>query len=104
MIKLTRLDNREFLLNPDLIEFIEATPDTLITLRTEKKIIVKQQVDEVLEKIVEFKRSVYTNPFFQRGNKTYINSDTPDLFSFKRNTQNIKDIVDLEDEDEEDEE
>ena len=103
MIKLTRLDGREFYLNADLIEYIEGNPDTIITLRTEKKIISKESVNEVLERIVEFKRSIYTNPFFQRGSKTFINSDTPDLFFLNKNLKNIKDIVEIDEEDEDEE-
>lgn len=101
MIKLTRLDGKEFLLNSDFIEVIEAMPDTIITLRTEKKIIVKESVEEVLDRITDFKRSVYTNPFFQKGNKTFINSDTPDLFFLNKNLKQIKDIHELEDDEEE---
>ncbi len=104
MIKLTRLDGREFYLNSDLIEYIEGNPDTVITLRTEKKIITKESVSQVLERIVEFKRSIYTNPFFQRGGKTFINADTPDLFFLNKNLKNMKDIIEIEDDEEEDDE
>lgn len=56
MIKLTRLNGKEFVLNIDLIEFIESTPDTIISTTTGKKVVVTDSVDEIIEKIVEFRR------------------------------------------------
>lgn len=56
MIKLTRLNGKEFVLNIDLIEFIESTPDTVISTTTGKKVVVTESVDEIIEKIVEFRR------------------------------------------------
>ena len=56
MIEVTRLDGSHFTLNSDLIEFIEATPDTVISLSTGKKVIVKESVSDVIDKIVEFRR------------------------------------------------
>lgn len=54
MIKLTRLNNQTFLLNPFLFEQVEALPDTTITLTTGKKIVVKETTVEVQEKVVSF--------------------------------------------------
>ncbi len=54
MIKLTRLDDTEIVLNANLIEYIEATPDTVITMTTGRKYIVKESVDEVIKKAEEF--------------------------------------------------
>lgn len=56
MIKLTRLNGKEFVLNIDLIEFIESTPDTVISTTTGKKVVVMESVDEIIQKIVEFRR------------------------------------------------
>lgn len=56
MIKLTRLNGKEFVLNCDLIEFIESTPDTVISTTTGKKIVVAEPVDSIVDKIVEFRR------------------------------------------------
>ncbi len=55
MIKVTRLNGKEFYVNCDLIEFIESTPDTVLTLTTGKKIIVNETIDEVIEKIVKYR-------------------------------------------------
>lgn len=55
MISITKMNNQEILLNNDLIETIEETPDTVITLTTGKKLIVKESIDEILEKVVSFR-------------------------------------------------
>jgi flagellar flbD family protein len=56
MIKLTRLNGEEFVVNGDLIEIVDANPDTVITLITEHKFVVKEKIDEVIEKVIEYKR------------------------------------------------
>lgn len=56
MISVTRFNGSIFVVNADLIETIEATPDTVITLVTGKKYVVQEKVEEVIEKIIEFRR------------------------------------------------
>jgi flagellar protein FlbD len=58
MIQLTRLNTHPLTVNSDLIKFIEQSPDTLITLVNGEKIVVRESVQEVLERIVEFRRCV----------------------------------------------
>ncbi len=58
MIKVTRLNGEPIYLNSNLIEFIEATPDTMITLTTGKKIIIKENIDYVIERIVEYNSKI----------------------------------------------
>ena len=58
MIQLTRLNNHPLTVNSDLIKFVEQSPDTVITLITGEKIVVRESTPEVLEKVVEFRRSV----------------------------------------------
>lgn len=60
MIKLTRLNNSPIVINSDLIEFVEALPDTIITLSTGQKIIVRESIDDVIERVTDFKRSVFS--------------------------------------------
>ena len=60
MIKLTRLNSSVIVLNPDLIEYVESTPDTIITLTTGQKILVRETVDDVIEKFTEYKRQINT--------------------------------------------
>jgi flagellar protein FlbD len=55
MIDLRLINGTHIVLNSDLIEFIEATPDTVISLSTGKKLMVKESVDEVIEKVVRFR-------------------------------------------------
>lgn len=58
MVYLTRLDNSEILLNALLIERIERTPDTVITLTTGKKVVVRESPEEVVGKAVTYLRSL----------------------------------------------
>jgi flagellar protein FlbD len=58
MIRLNRLNNSEIVINVDLIEMMEETPDLVITLSTGKKIVVSQKMDEVIELIIKFKSRI----------------------------------------------
>jgi uncharacterized protein YlzI (FlbEa/FlbD family) len=58
MIQLTRLNNTPLIVNSDLIKFIEQSPDTFVTLITGEKIVVREKSDEVVVRIIEFRRSV----------------------------------------------
>ena len=59
MIRLTRLNRAPMVLNSDLIEHIDVTPDTVITLTTGQILRVRETADEVVERIVEFRRRVF---------------------------------------------
>ncbi|MCK9328293.1 MAG: flagellar FlbD family protein [Candidatus Cloacimonetes bacterium] len=61
MIRLTKINDQQFYINCDLMEFIESTPDTIISLTTGKKVIVKETADEVIDKIIEFKSRALRN-------------------------------------------
>ena len=58
MIRLTRLNRALMVLNSDLIEHIDVTPDTVITLTSGQILRVRESADEVIERIVEFRRRV----------------------------------------------
>jgi flagellar protein FlbD len=58
MIKLTRLNNQPLAVNSDLIKFVEQAPDTVITLVSGEKIIVREKAEQVLERIIQFRRSI----------------------------------------------
>ncbi|MGA8837758.1 MAG: flagellar FlbD family protein [Candidatus Sulfotelmatobacter sp.] len=58
MIRLTRLNNQALTVNSDLIKFVEQSPDTLITLVTGEKIVVRESSEEVLARLIAFRRSV----------------------------------------------
>ncbi|MBU5314763.1 flagellar FlbD family protein [Clostridium bornimense] len=59
MIKLIGFNSKEIVLNSELIEKIEEVPETLVTLVNGKKIIVKDTVDEVIEKVIDYKRRIH---------------------------------------------
>ncbi|HLW87042.1 MAG TPA: flagellar FlbD family protein [Terriglobales bacterium] len=58
MIRLTRLNSHALTINSDLIKFIENAPDTVITLTTGEKIVVLEGTDDVLRRIIAFRRAV----------------------------------------------
>src|SRR5271154_5576845 len=58
MIQLTRLNNHPLVVNSDLIKFVEQAPDTVITLVNGDKIVVRESAQDVLERVVKFRRSV----------------------------------------------
>jgi flagellar protein FlbD len=58
MIRLTRLNNRLLTVNSDLIKFVEQSPDTLITLLNGEKIVVRESADDVMARVIAFRRSV----------------------------------------------
>ncbi len=58
MVRLTRINQARFYLNSDLIEFIDTTPDTLITTVNGTKILVAEDPEEVVRRVVEFRRSI----------------------------------------------
>ena len=58
MIQLTRLNNHPLVVNSDLIKFVEQAPDTVITLVNGDKIVVRESAQDVLERVVQFRRSV----------------------------------------------
>lgn len=59
MIELTDLSNKNYILNSDLIETIEAVPDTKILLTNGKKYLVKESVDEVVDKVMNYKKKIF---------------------------------------------
>ena len=61
MIKLTRFNGLWFYLNAELVRTVESTPDTVITLSNAEKILVKENPEDVVRKIILYKRLV-TNP------------------------------------------
>ena len=68
MVTLTKLNDALVVVNSDLIEFIEALPDTIVTLTTGQKIMVKETVEEIVEKVTDYKRSIYSaGPLIKRG-------------------------------------
>lgn len=66
MIHVTRLNDKDFVLNAELIETIEETPDTVVTLTTGRKFLVKESADEIIEKVYAYKQYI-SNRFIERN-------------------------------------
>jgi len=63
MIRLTRKNGKEFILNAELIKFVEETPDTIITLVGGEKFMVAEAADIVVDKAIQFARMVRSLPW-----------------------------------------
>ena len=61
MIQVTRLDHSSLIVNPDLIIFMEETPDTIITLSNGDKIMVQERVSEIIRRVIQFRRSIFNS-------------------------------------------
>jgi flagellar protein FlbD len=62
MIQLTRINHIPMVLNADLIEHIEATPDTVISMTSGQKFMVLEEPSEVIRRVIEFRRSILRAP------------------------------------------
>jgi flagellar protein FlbD len=58
MIKVTRLNGKEYYINPHQIESIEVHPDTTLLMLSGKYVVVKEGVEDVIERIVEYRRQI----------------------------------------------
>lgn len=60
MLEVTRLNGEKIVINSDLIEYIDANPDTTISLTNSNKFVVKESLDEVIKKIIEYKKQIFS--------------------------------------------
>lgn len=58
MIKVTRLDGKEFYVNPHQIEYIEANPDTTLIMLSGKRLVVREDYQLLFERIVEYRKLI----------------------------------------------
>jgi len=63
MIHVTRINGKKLVLNADLIESMESTPDTVITLMGGNKYVVAEKPEEIIKKVTEYKRQCH--PLFR---------------------------------------
>ena len=61
MIRLFRLNGALIVLNADLIETVESTPDTVITLSTGKKYVVTNTLEDVIDQIIQYKHKIFSS-------------------------------------------
>ena len=62
MIAVTRLNGKTFVINADHIRFLEATPDTMVTLLSGEKIVVRESVEEIVARAIHYQRQVRAFP------------------------------------------
>ena len=61
MIEITKMNGQKILINPDLIELVEETPDTVLTLTTGRKIIVKESRQDVKNLVILYRKDIFTD-------------------------------------------
>ena len=67
MIQVTRINRVPIVLNSDLIEHIETTPDTVVSLTNGQKFMVLESADEIIRRVIAFRREIAAPPFPQAG-------------------------------------
>jgi len=65
MIEVTRFNDSTFLVNADLIETIEETPDTVITLANGRKYVVTERAEDLKAKVIEYKKRIFSGITFK---------------------------------------
>lgn len=61
MIEVSKLNGEKYFINAETIDFIEQIPDTVLTLASGKKVIVRESPSEIVDKIVSYKQKIYLN-------------------------------------------
>lgn len=59
MLKVTRLNGTDFYLNPDMLITVEATPDTVLSLSINEKLVVKESVEDIVKQFMAYKREIH---------------------------------------------
>jgi len=78
MIKLTRLGGEPFVLNADLIQYVESRPDTFVTLTGGERLVVAEPIDEVVRRAVAYQQAKHwVPPPARRGNLPTENTERP---------------------------
>ena len=62
MIRVTKLNGRPFVINADMIESVEEAPDTILTLTTRNRVMVKETADEVIDLVIAYYRTLRAAP------------------------------------------
>lgn len=61
MVEVTRLDGKKYWINPHQVEYMEQTPDLTLTMLTGKKVVVRESPEEVIDRIVAYRRRIGIN-------------------------------------------
>ena len=75
MIRLTRLNHLPLVLNSDLIEHIDTTPDTVIVMTTGQRLMVLETPDEIIDRVVEFRRLILQSAPVWGSRPTYVSTE-----------------------------
>lgn len=68
LVEVTRFNGSKIMINAELIEVVESTPDTVITLTTGKKFVVKETCNEIADLVIRYKRKIHVEgPTFSEG-------------------------------------
>jgi flagellar protein FlbD len=70
MIELTKLNGAKLVVNSDMIEYIEVLPDSLVTLTTGMKIMVKEGIPEIINAIIDFRRRIHHTGYRPANHRT----------------------------------
>ena len=62
MIKVTRLNKENMILNADLIKFVEEKPDTIITFQSGDKMLVRESAQEIMDRVIEYAQAIRSLP------------------------------------------
>lgn len=68
MIQLTRLDGEEFILNAELIKYIESRPDTFVTLTTGERFVIRESAAEAMQRAIKYQQTKFLFPTPSPGN------------------------------------
>ena len=60
MIRVTRLNKAAFVLNAEMIKYLEETPDTVITLLNNEKLVVLESMDDIIDRVIDYGRRMRT--------------------------------------------
>ena len=58
MIKVAKINGKEFVINAELIEMMESTPDTIVTLTTGRKLVLRDKLDDVINRVIAYRKAV----------------------------------------------
>lgn len=60
MVQFTRFNDTVFYVNPDLVETVEETPDTVVTLTTGRKFVVRESAEQIIDMIISYKQKIFS--------------------------------------------
>lgn len=72
MIRVTRLDGSTLVINSDLVEMIEKTPDTVVTLINGHKMVARESVEELVDRVIEFRKKTHPCPLLKEQSSAEI--------------------------------